>query len=128
MTRRQLWAVRAELRKITRKAMRRGYYHDRDVAWTMIAGFAERGPMARHMVLAAEKSLSAVAEKQIELYKPIVIERVASRFKVPEEAEHWFNSGRISGYGELSPADLVRRGHVDSVVRAIDAINAGVFA
>ena len=106
--------------------MRRGYY--RDVALIRAVGFAERSGMAKDRFLAAEKSLSAAAEKQIELYKPIVLERVANRFKDLGEAEDWFDSGRISGYGDLSPADLVRKGHADWVVEAIDAINAGVFA
>lgn len=126
MTRRKIWAVRAEVRRITRKAMRRGYY--RDVALIRAVGFAERGRMDKDRFLAAEKSLSAAAEKQIKLYKPIVLERVANRFKDLGEAEDWFDSGRISGYGDLSPADLVRQGHADWVVEAIDAINAGVFA
>lgn len=72
--------------------------------------------------------LEAAAEEQLQLYKPVVIDRVRGRFETPEQAEAWFDNGSVPGFAEDTPRELVSQGHADWVIHAIDAIEAGVHA
>jgi hypothetical protein len=74
-------------------------------------------------------SLTAIEERQFRLYKPMVIDRVKSRFASLADAEAWFASGEVPGFGpEMTPAKLVKRGLGAQVIEAINAIEAGVHA
>jgi hypothetical protein len=74
------------------------------------------------------KSLKRLGDIQLQLYKTLVMDRVADRFAEPEAAEEWFATGSLPGYGDRTPEQLVRDGHVDRVIEAVDAANAGVYA
>ena len=85
------------------------------------------GPEAKLESTRVTENLKKLGDKQVELYKPLVMNRVADRFADPQGAEEWFATGRVPGFGNKTPEQLVRAGHADWVIEAVDAANAGVY-
>lgn len=68
------------------------------------------------------------ALRRIQLHKATVLDRVANRFTSRSAVEEWFSQGRIPGFGDATPREIVARGEINRILRAIDAIEAGVHA
>ena len=61
----------------------------------------EIDPDIRSLEIASvNENLRRLGDKQVELYKPLVMDRVANRFAELEEAKEWFATGRVPGYGD----------------------------
>lgn len=73
-----------------------------------------------------EAEIAEIEKTQVSLYRDMIIERVANRFSTREAAERWFAEGRIPGYGEKTPRQMVEQGKAARVIEAINAIEAGV--
>jgi hypothetical protein len=78
--------------------------------------------------LGAADEMVQVEQTQIDLYKSKVLDRVRFRFSTPEAAETWFENGRVPGYGDKTPLQMVAAGHAARLIEAINAIEAGVHA
>lgn len=60
--------------------------------------------------------------------KAHVLNRLAKRFRSSEDAQKWYRGYHIPGFGNKTPSQIVRSGHVEALLRYIDGMDAGVHS
>jgi len=72
--------------------------------------------------------LQELFSRRVALHKELLLQRVEGRFPDHEAFERWYQSGRIPGYGDKTPALMVEEGRVARLIEVLDAVEAGVYA